>query len=240
MVISVIIPTKNRLGLLQQCVASLQQHLKAAHEIVVVDNGNDGSADWARAQGLKAVVQSPLTFAQACNLGAQTAWGDWLLLCNNDIIVQSRIKVPTAEGIYGYRLLYPNGLIQHAGVGFDLKGNPYHLWHLAPAATPEAMSGCVVAAVTFAFAFISRRLWDRLGGLDTAYINSYEDTDFCLRAREIGCQIFYRHDAEVTHLTGQTEGRHDNVAASWAVFRQRWVDTGRIYRALGMWPFEMT
>ncbi len=238
--ISVIIPTKNNLLLLRQCVKSLEfAFIPDGREIIVVDNGSGVSAGWAKRHGCTAYYTDNYTFAQSCNLGVSKAVGDDILLCNDDIVFKPCSWYALRNmSINGCRLTYPNGLIQHGGVGFDMGGNPYHLWHLAPSEHPEAVKSYPVPAVTFALAMIRRDVWDKLGGLDEGFVNSYEDIDFCLRAREAGYMTWYSGENSAIHLTGQTEGRNDHVQESWQHFGEKWLADGRIYRALGMWPIE--
>ena len=175
--ISVIVPTKSNLLLLKQCIKSLRRcHI--ADEIVVVDNGDEGAGRWARRNGCEVVYTDNASFAKSCNLGVLASQGTHILLCNDDIQFMGNIPYATKD-ITGYRLVYPNGLLQHGSIGFDMNGNPYHLWHLAPQEHPEAIKSYPVPAVTFALAMIRRGVWDELGGLDESYVNAYEDIDFC-------------------------------------------------------------
>ncbi len=245
--ISVIIPTKNNLPLLNQCVDSIKRTLfGCGYDIIVVDNGDGSSAKWAKRNCCKAYHTDNYNFGQSCNLGVKVSDGD-ILLCNDDIVFTEHLHRVVAgvyapfyqsESIMGFRLTYPNGLIQHGGVGFDMGGNPYHLWHLAPSEHPEVIKSYPVPAVTFALALIRRDVWDKLGGLDEAFINSYEDVDFCLRAREAGFMTWYSGKNSAIHLTGQTEGRNDHVQESWQHFGEKWLADGRLFKALGMWPME--
>lgn len=239
--ISIIIPSKDRLDLLQQCVASVRQHCRGNYEIIVVDTGSGEEFVWAGANGCRALGLPKATFAQANNEAAKIARGDHLLLLNNDVILQSdpwSEFYPTNE-IMGYRLLYPNGLVQHAGVGFDMDGNPYHLWHNAPAEHPEVMESYGVNAVTFAAVMIPKHVWELVNGLDEAFQNAYEDIDFCLHAREKGVGILYWSPPQITHLTGQTAGRHDHVKESWEYFHAKWIASGRLSAVTGVYPFSV-
>ncbi len=245
--ISVIIPTKDRPDLLKQCIVSFFRNAPEDaknSEVIIVETGDmqvDAIKD-LRDLGCRLYGVKGGTFAQACNLGGRIAKGEHLLLCNNDIIFQDNIISPgvIAGEIIGHKLIYPNGLIQHGGIGFDIQGNPYHQWRFAPKEHPTASRGYPVPAVTFALAIIRHSLWRLLGGLDESYINAYEDIDFCLRAAEVDTHPWYRGERSAVHLTEQTAGRNDHVKESWDVFVNRWMADGRLYRVLGMWPVEKT
>lgn len=236
--ISIIIPSKTP-TLLRQCLASLVYIENDNYEVSKIDTSKDGSAT------LFSDRLPGATFAQACNYGVREARGDYLLLLNDDIILTSDIITPLlaigqqTEAIIGARLLYPNGLIQHAGIGFDSDGGPYNLWNLAPGEHPEAMKPRSLPAVTFACAFMPKSIWQDLGGLDEGYKNAYEDVDFCLRYREQGGLVLYDPTISAVHLEGQTEGRNAHVAESWQHFESIWTKTGRIHYILGSWPFSV-
>ena len=51
---SIVIPSWNNLAHLKLCVESLREHSTEKHEIIVhLNDGSDGSLDWARSQGIK-------------------------------------------------------------------------------------------------------------------------------------------------------------------------------------------
>lgn len=242
--ISVIIPTKNRLDLLTQCWESIKTSIPQWRklEVIIVDTGSDGTSDWASKQGLVTEGYPGATFAQACNAGARVATGSKLWLLNNDLIIKSDLLSTWSESeaaIQGAKLLHPRGWVNHAGIGFDLNGCPWPLWKMAPANMAPVVLPHSVAAVTFACVQIKRWLWEILEGLDEIYTNAFEDVDFCLRAASLGERCWYEPWAVAIHLEGQTEGRYDHDAESWAHFRGQWLDTGRLWDVLGLYPVQL-
>lgn len=244
--LTVIIPSKDRLDLLQQVTAGLYRYTDMAITVLVVDAGTDDTFTWCRANNINCLAKPGATFAQAINAAiSQGHCARSVLLLNNDIVLHDDLVSELwraytnaeSQAIVGARLVYPNGLIQHGGIGFDMAGNPYHLWHQAPAEHPEAMKRRALPAVTYACALMPRVLLETFP-LDENYHNAYEDVDHCLKAREAGLPVFYAPTARATHLTGQTPGRNDRVAESWQRFHDVWLKDGRLWQALGVWPFE--
>jgi len=108
-VVSIIIPTKNRLTLLKETLASVKSQTFPNWEALVVDDGsNDGTTEWVEARGRcdpriqlinRAVVRPQAGGAQVCrNVGSQTAAGLYLLFLDSDDLlapncVAGRIKV---------------------------------------------------------------------------------------------------------------------------------------------------
>lgn len=247
--VSVIVPTLAGGHRVSACLNSLRAHVKRERlEIVVVDTSEDHAASAVWQQAARVYSLAGATFAEAVNYGAAHARGAILVPLNDDTVSRddwlTPLLNPRVHGhIVGARLLYPAERpsaesVQHAGVGFDMNGNPYHLWRGAPHDHPEALVPRVVAAVTFACAAVPAWAWKALGGLDTAFKNGYEDIDFCLRARALGLSVVYEPKACLTHLEAQSAGRFAHESANKALFIKRWVASGEIYRNLGMWPFQ--
>ncbi len=84
--ISVIIPTFNRINLLKETVDSVRNQSFREFEIIVVNDGStDGTGEWLRDQtDLRAIEQTNLGIATARNNGAAAAKGDWLAFLDHD------------------------------------------------------------------------------------------------------------------------------------------------------------
>ena len=61
----------------------------------------------------------------------------------------------------------------------------------------DAVSGCVM--------LIRREVFERIGLLDEAYFFSFEDVDFCLRARDAASEIACVQDARAYHEGGRDD-----------------------------------
>ncbi len=86
--VSIIIPTRDRLDLLKDCIDSIRQHTTYRnYEIIVVDNNSEEQAtlDYLKSFGGR-VVHHPgeFNFSKIINHGAENADGEYLLLLNND------------------------------------------------------------------------------------------------------------------------------------------------------------
>jgi GT2 family glycosyltransferase/glycosyltransferase involved in cell wall biosynthesis/Flp pilus assembly protein TadD len=232
---SIIIPVFNNLNLTRDCLAALKANTPAGHyEIIIVDNAStDGTREFLKSDeqaGRVRVIQNRenLGFARACNQGSQIAKADLLLFLNNDTKVTSGwlealtgAMRRTQAGIAGAKLLYADGTIQHAGIGFigDLPDHPNR--HAATDA-PEVNKFRELDMVTGACLMIRRDLFQQLAGFDESYRNGVEDIDLCLRARAAGWKVVYEPKAVVFHLEGQSVGRFNHVAQNLRIFFDRW------------------
>jgi len=245
--VSIIIPVYDKLDLTRQCLASLWEHTPGdRYEIIVVDNGStDGTAEYLRElenEGLvRALIQEEnLGFARACNRGAASARGRYLLFLNNDTEVTDGWLSPLVQtldhdpyvGAVGSKLLFPDGTIQHAGVGLmlrDLASGQVlygkHLWHAKPGDAFGAGKPLILRALTAACLMVRSDAFFQVVGFDEAYWNGNEDVDLCLKLGEAGWRLVYRPESVVVHYESQSgEERWVKMDENTTRLNKRWRD----------------
>ncbi|TAE60389.1 MAG: glycosyltransferase [Nostocales cyanobacterium] len=101
MFFSIVIPTYNRLPILQKCLRALEgqdlgdQNVITGYEIVLVDDGStDGTLDWLQVHKqefphLRCFEQDHAGPAAARNLGVEKALGDTIIFIDSDLVVLS-------------------------------------------------------------------------------------------------------------------------------------------------------
>jgi GT2 family glycosyltransferase len=226
--VSIIIPTKDRVNLLEKCVSSiLKKTTYCDFEIVLVDNGSREKAThqyYDRLQGDPRVriidFSAPFNYSRANNLGARAATGEFFLFLNNDTQVLTsdwlEEMVRWAErpevGAVGAKLLYPNDTIQHAGVVLGLDGMAGHVFagavndHLDVFGSVDWYRN--YSAVTGACLMIRRDVYALVGGFDEAYELGYSDVEICLRAQDRGYRVVYTPFALLRHYEGMTRSNY--------------------------------
>ncbi|HUU82414.1 MAG TPA: glycosyltransferase family 2 protein [Phycisphaerae bacterium] len=89
-VVSIVIPTCNRLTRLQRCIAAVRDHVNLPTEIVVVDGASeDGTPEWlARRDDLR-VIREPVRegAVRAFNKGFRAATGHYVMWLNDDALL---------------------------------------------------------------------------------------------------------------------------------------------------------
>lgn len=236
--VSIVIPNFNRGDLSLACLASLARvKSPVPFEVVFVDNGStDGSVEFVRrwqkqsSYSIRIVENSTnLGFAKACNQGAAAAGRDVLLFLNNDTEAKMdflsqplELLQSPAIGIVGIKLLYPDGLIQHAGIAFDGQKVGHHIYASNPADFSPANRTRELQAVTGACLFIPRKLFNEVGGFDEAYVNGHEDIDLCCKVRVTGSRIVYFPGVHIVHHESQSAGRLDKALDNRRLFQARW------------------
>jgi GT2 family glycosyltransferase len=230
--VSIIIPTRDRLPLLQRCLTSIRQQTEyAPFEIVVVDNASREPAtleyfrSFTGADDPRVVRDDgDFNFSRLNNLGARHARGSILALLNNDIEVTdpgwlremvSHVLQPEV-GVVGARLWYPDGTLQHGGVVLGLGGVAGHSHHRVPRGHPGYFNRAFLqqdcSAVTGACLLVRRSLFEKLGGFDEVNLKiNFNDVDFCLRARQTAARIHWTPYANLIHHESASRGHHPSA-----------------------------
>jgi GT2 family glycosyltransferase len=226
--VSLIVPTRNGLQLLRQCVQSIVDKTDYAHyEIVIVDNGSDDGATLEYLQHLRSDPRirvhrddRPFNFSALNNAAARICRGTLLGLINNDIEVihgdwlreMVGLALRPDVGAVGARLWFADGTLQHAGVVLGIGGVAGHVHRQLPRSQPgyhgRARLTQEFSAVTAACLLLRREVFDRLGGLDEVNLAvDYNDIDFCLRIRRAGLRVIWTPHAQLYHHESATRGR---------------------------------
>nr|MBP6307125.1 glycosyltransferase [Opitutaceae bacterium] len=154
-------------------------------------------------------------YAVGNNHLAAQAKGEILILLNNDTVPcdgwLDEILAAFAErpdvGIVGnLQLSVSTRQLDHAGVFFDADGQPSHF--RPPLGSLHRLRWMPVPAITAACMGVRRTFFLELGGFDPAYVNGYEDTDLCLRAREKSRDILVATRSYIWHYITSSPGRH--------------------------------
>lgn len=243
MKLSVVIPAYDRLPELLECLYSLRAYSQTQPEFIVQDDASPSyNAPAVIHPAFAHVQRNPhnVGFGSNCNAGAARASGDVLMFVNQDVYAVSEWShgwdaavlsafEDAAVGIVGARLLFPTGQIQSAGGVFDAKCQPHHrcLGYSNPLYV-EVNEPRPVSWVTGAALAVRRSLFEQAGGFNPAYERGYfEDVDLCLNVREQGHTVQYEPRCTLIHRTG-TSGGSPYFARNAALFRQRWVETGKV------------
>ena len=229
--VCLIIPTRDRLDLLQPCVDSLISVTRYPRlRILVVDNGSAESATiaWMRraAQQHPTVdvirIDEPFNFSRLNNIAARHVESELIGLVNNDIEARDpdwlaemvSLAVRPKVGAVGAMLEYPNGTIQHAGVILGIHGIAGHPYSGQPVGTPGQMGRLELTqslSATTAACLLSRRTcFLEVGGLDESLAVAFNDVDYCLKLVESGYRILWTPHARLRHHESATRGLEDS------------------------------
>ena len=217
--VSIVIPAYGNCRLTLHCLKSLAAlGDERSFEIIVADDASpDETGEVLPAMpGIRYIRNDEnLGFLQTCNRGADRARGRYLLLLNNDTLVQDGAIDAMADtfdlhadvGLVGAKLYFEDGSLQEAGGIVFSDGSAMNYGRDDDPRKPEYnyvrdADYCSGAAI-----MLPLELWRELGGFDRYYVRAYyEDTDLAMRVREAGYRVLYQPFARIVHNEGATSG----------------------------------
>ena len=225
--VSVIVPTRDRLDLLSRCVEGLRRTDYSPIELIIVDNGSTEPsvrsflAELGEEEHTQVLHEnSAFNFSLLINRGASAARGEVLAFLNNDVQVEERgwLREMVSQvmqpgvGAVGARLWYPDDTLQHAGVILGLGGIAGHPFERTPRGSggyyDRAFLQQECAAATAACMLVRKDAFGAVGGFDeTNFTVSYNDIDFCLRLRQRGFRVVWTPYANLIHVESASRGR---------------------------------
>lgn len=212
--VSIVTLNWNGKEVLLECLESLKKLNYSNYEIIVVDNGStDGSCEILEENypEIKLIKNKEnLGVAMGNNIGIKHSHGDYVLLLNNDTIVDSNLikellKVLENEkdgGVVGPKIYYYDEphKIWAAGGGRinwltgDVRlfgGDEIDRGQYEDITDVDYVSGCAL--------FTRRELFEKIGYLDEIYFAYFEETDWCVRACKEGYRLLYAPQAKMWH-----------------------------------------
>lgn len=165
-------------------------------------------------------------FSKTVNVGLNQALheGRDAVLVNADLefiepwleaMVGQRDTQGRPASVVGALLLYPMGLIQHAGIYFSFLTRTFdHRYRFAPGELPEAQLS-TLCPVTGALQFIRHECLEHVGVYDETFSMAYEDVDYCLRVFESGRDCIYSPRVRAVHHESLFRGRADAKVNEW-------------------------
>lgn len=234
--INLVVLSKDKPEYLERLHASLEAQIE--HEVILIDNGIDEQTpQLAEQYGWRRISNGRnMSFSEGVNYGMYEATSDKVILLNNDVILDPFTidkMVEFGGNLQGALLRTQNGLVNHAGVKFDLNGRSYHVGRDEPVEKFMLSSAgyAYVPAITFALVLVDKKFFFEAGGLDEGYVYGYEDTDFCGEAVEAGVMPVVNYRATAIHEEFGTRERGGDVK-NFYYFFGKWILTGRYRNAL--------
>ncbi|MBQ9390574.1 MAG: glycosyltransferase [Lachnospiraceae bacterium] len=248
--VSIIIPNKDHTRDLDMCLKSIMKNTYDNYEVIVVENNSTEPETEEYYKNITSVCPKAkvlrwpgeFNFSSINNFGVKEAKGEYLLFLNNDIEAINNDWLDRMlgfcqrddVGIVGAQLLYPDGIIQHAGVviGFgEIAGHAFVGLHPDECkAFGRAMLTQDYSAVTAACLLTKKEIFDKVGGFDEEFKVAFNDIDYCLRVRQLDKKVVYNSFAALTHYESKSRGAEDTpekkqrFADEIRMFQERWAD----------------
>jgi GT2 family glycosyltransferase/glycosyltransferase involved in cell wall biosynthesis len=239
--VSIVILSYRRPDLVENLIRSIWLHTHGLrYEIIVVDNGSPLGEHDLKREFLDRIEYVRLHYNQyigdAYNLGVERARAPYLVLMNNDIVVEPNwlapLILPLAEdptvGATGPKFLYPTGQLQEAGAVIDPDGHSVQFGKRGNADAPEFNQRREIDYCTGATIALRRDFYIESLGYDWRWSPGYyEDVDLCFKMRERGQSVLYIPQSTVFHIESATMSEMPpsaNLSAAVDVNRRAFVE----------------
>ena len=226
-VCSIVLVGWNNKAYLEPCLDSLYRaDMHNSFDVVVVDNGStDGSQEMLRARFPEVRIiqnQSNVGLARACNQGIEATNAPFILLLNNDTIVNREALDGMIDymadrpdaGAVGGKLLNEDGSVQAEYSNFSSLSEEFLiatrigelLWPGYPSHHPSRQV-TTVGWLSSACLLLRRTALDNIGLLDESYFIYGDEADLQYRLVRNGWKVYYLPDATTLHFGGRSMDR---------------------------------
>lgn len=229
--VSIIIPNKDQKEILERCIESIIQKTDYKnYEIIIVENNSTTNEIFEyyktieQRENIRVVIwKDKFNYSAINNFGVRYANGEYLLFLNNDIEVirenwlsEMLANVQRKEvGIVGAKLLYPDNMVQHAGVIIGMGGIAGHPLSRHPADDCGYFARGIIQqnlnAVTAACMLTKKEVYEKVNGFEEKLAVAFNDIDLCLKVRKAGYLIVYDPEALLYHHESISRGKEDTL-----------------------------
>jgi GT2 family glycosyltransferase len=222
--VSVIIVNYNGMQVLAPLLDSLKRQTFSDFETLVVDNGSHDSSvsfiqrnfNWVR------VVQNSENtgFAAALNRGIELSSGEYVMMLNNDVVLESRVLEALSSSLQAdskIAIIQPKirsqinkDAFDYAGAAggyIDFLGYPFcrgRVFDTIEKDHGQYDNPCYTFWAGGAAFMVRRNTLKRIGMLDTQFVMYHEETDLCWRAQLAGFKVACNPSTSVYHMGSYT------------------------------------
>ena len=216
--LSIIIVLYNQAHFSFLCLKSILHHADVEYEVVIIDNASTDETEDLLSQIDNAKVirnKENIGFLKAVNQASKVAKGKYVLLLNNDAMLEERslssaihtIEKDETIGAVGGKIKLVDGTLQEAGnivwndgscIGYGRGDNPND---------PQFMFKRQVDYCSGAFLLFRKTDFLNLNGFDNRFSPAYyEETDFCIQLNKSGLKTVYDPNVVIVHYEFASSG----------------------------------
>jgi GT2 family glycosyltransferase len=223
----------------RKALESIRNHTSEPYEVIVVDNGSEretremlASIDDSHVRIIYNEVNRG--FAGGNNDGLAVAYGEHVILLNNDVIVNEGwieglldpfrripglgVTAPRSNRVVGHQQLADAAYADEAAM----------VRYAAGRRRQFERTGYFVDRAIGLCLCIDRTAIEQIGGLDERFgLGNFEDDDFCLRVRAAGYGIYICNDVFIHHFGSRSFAANNidyakTMSENWAKFAAKW------------------
>jgi GT2 family glycosyltransferase len=221
--VSIIILNYNGGYYLKECLESLQYTTYQPIEIIIVDNNStDYSVDIAYKAYPKYIYiknKSNYGYCKGNNIGISKAKGEYVVLMNNDIIVEPNWldKLVNAVKIKGLGFYSPRILSMDDRTKIDSYGSDIHITGIGLSRYSGETNFIInkeieeVAYASGATMLIPISIINEIGGLNEIFFAYGDDLEWCWRGKMFGYPSYGISSSIIYHKWGASWGRNSKI-----------------------------
>ena len=247
--ISIIIPIKDKAKMTRRCIDSIYNKCTYKNfEIILVDNNSSEKDTFDMIEeyknkydNFKSIrLECPFNYSYINNEAVKSCSGDYLLFLNNDTeviqedILEWMLGYASLDhvGCVGIKLLYPDKLVQHAGVVLGYGGTAGHIYVTA-SHNDNGLFGRLVmpydyTAVTAACLMISKKKFESVDGFDEKLKVALNDVDLNLKVLAKGYYNVCLSNVTMFHYESKSRGyeaskeKHERFLSEQKYMNEKW------------------
>ena len=225
--VSIVIPMKDKAKITKRCIDSLYEKCSYKNfEIILADNGSEDKETFDmidyyknKYDNFKCVkIDCEFNYSYINNVAVKEAKGDYILFLNNDTEVLNGDFIEWMLGYarldhigcVGIKLLFPDKLVQHAGVVLGYGGVAGHIY-VASSYYDNGYFGRLsmpynYTAVTAACLMVKKSKFDLVKGFDEKLKVALNDVDLNLKMLDKGLYNVCLSNVEMIHYESKSRG----------------------------------
>lgn len=225
--VSIIIPIKDAAAITRRCIDSIYSKSTYRNfEIILIDNNSSQDETFAmikeyeeKYDNFRSIrLECEFNYSYINNQGVKEAKGDYILFLNNDteVITPDFLEYMLGyarldhAGCVGVKLLYPDKLVQHAGVVLGYGGVAGHIYVTASRQDNGLFGRLVMpynySAVTAACLMIKKEKFEKVNGFDENLKVALNDVDLNLKLLDNGYYNVCLSNVELMHYESKSRG----------------------------------
>lgn len=237
--LSIIIVNYNGGKFLNDCFTSIQRVIESSSfEVIMVDNQSiDDSVSYTKQYfpWVKIIeANCNLGFGKGNNLGVQHAKGDYILLLNNDTILQNNpldlipeFKKNPKIGAIGIKMLNGDNRYSYSFGNFPNLENIFLMKRLQKMKDQDLLTGGFtkksypVDWLGGSYVLMEKEFYQQIDGFDEDYFLYVEDVDFGKRIQNAGKQSYFFPNQSYVHFVGFNTNKNMMLVKGYELFLQK-------------------
>lgn len=238
--VSIIILNYNTFQLTTNCIESIIKHtIEVGYEIILVDNAStecDANIFIEKFPNIQLIKNTSNSgFAKGNNLGIEAASGEFILLLNSDTYISEDAISKTYQyaktrnklGVYGCRMIYPDGKLQHTARKFrSIAWEILDTFRFIPfmfsyKKRSQLMLGKYFNAdystvcdwLNGAFFMFPKTILDKLPNqkLDERFFMYGEDHLWCWQFKKLGYHAYFYSNTKIVHINNGSTSKEKKL-----------------------------